>query len=223
MGVTMRLPDSLPGKIYLLAWDPGRERMTVGDRLGYLLRAAALTDLAIRGFIEDDGGKALVVHRGSVPDRVLTGLLDELAASRRPRSWKHWVRRSAGPMKRAVRDQLASADWIDVTPREGIMGLLPDKVTVRDPRVVHELREHFRAVLTGGPVADVEPVDAALISLANAGELKTVLPRAERRAHKERITHLTERAGAAAPALGKVLKDVRVAVAAAASNGGGGG
>jgi hypothetical protein len=34
-------PESLPGQLYLLAYDPRKERLTARTQLGYLMRAAA--------------------------------------------------------------------------------------------------------------------------------------------------------------------------------------
>ena len=46
-------PESLPAQLYLLAYDPRRERLTARTQLGYLMRAAALTDLRLGGHIAD--------------------------------------------------------------------------------------------------------------------------------------------------------------------------
>ncbi|NBH02808.1 GPP34 family phosphoprotein, partial [Amycolatopsis sp. SID8362] len=72
----------------------------------------------------------------------------------------------------------------------------------------------------------VPPGVAALTSLAAAVELGTVLPRADRRRYKARIAELEEQAGAAVPALRKVIRELnaaRTAAISAASGGGGGG
>ncbi|TDO68297.1 Golgi phosphoprotein 3 GPP34 [Kribbella sp. VKM Ac-2571] len=53
-------PDSLAARVFLLAYDPERGRLTARSKLGKVLRAAVLIDLQLNGNIEDDGGRARV-------------------------------------------------------------------------------------------------------------------------------------------------------------------
>jgi hypothetical protein len=210
----MDLPDSLPARMYLLAYDTDKRRMTAGSQLGYVLRAAALTDLMLAGALADAGGKVRAQPGRAATDPLLDAVRQQIAASR-PRSWRHWVSKSAGPMKREVRDQLAAAGWIRAEPHR-VLGLFPRvKVTVRDPRVVKRLAAMVSAALRE-PIGQIDPRDAALVALAASGELKTVLPRARRRQHKERITRLSDRTGPAALALRKVVQSTQAAAAAGA-------
>ncbi len=141
----MELPESLPARLYLLAYDRRRQRLTARPQLGFLLRAAAMADLELGG------------HVGLLPSAV---------------------------------------------------------VTIRDPRQVNRLRNIASRTLHGGlPAARVDPRDVALVALAAAGELPTVLSRAQRREHRQRITRLTERSGSAAPALRKVVQLVKASTA----------
>jgi hypothetical protein len=85
---------------------------------------------------------------------------------------------------------------------------------------VDALREDARRVLEGpGPVAEVSDRDAALVALAAAAELRTLVPGKDSELHKDRIEELTERGGAAAPALRKVIQEVRTAVIVAVTAG----
>lgn len=205
----MDLPESLPARLYLLSYDTGRRRMT-GWYLGYVLRAAALTDLLLAGALADDSGKARAVPGPAPADPVLDDVLRQVAASRL-RSWRHWVSKGERPMKRAVREQLAAGGWIRVEPRR-ILGFPADRVTVRDTRVVKRLQDGVSGALRG-PVGQVRPRDAALVALAASGELRTVFPRARRRDHKKRIEQLNAHTGPVATALRKVLQQVKAASA----------
>lgn len=217
----MRAPASLPATMFLLALDVERGRLQGRDRVGYLLRAAALTDLAIRERLTDEDGKVRVAgqgpgREGSVPDRVLAELLERLSGAAKPRTWKYWVKRDSRRMTNDVQHSLETGGWIRTEPRR-VLGLFPGTtISVHDPELVRRLREDARTTLTGPvPATEVEPWHAAVVALACAGELKTVVSRAERRAYKQRIAELGESAGAAAPALSKVLSEIRAAVTAA--------
>jgi hypothetical protein len=198
--------------MYLLAYNTEKRRMTAAGHLGYILRAAALTDLLLAGALADNAGKARALPGRAVADPLLAAVHEQIAASR-PRSWRRWVSRRHGRMKRDVRDRLAAEGWIRVEPRR-ILGIVPmAAVTVRDPRVVKRLASMVSAALRD-PVGQVDPRDAALVALAAAGELKTVLPRARRRQHKERIARLSERVGPVPKALRKAIQAAQAAAAA---------
>jgi hypothetical protein len=204
----MELPESLPARLYLLAYDKRRRRLTARTQLGYALRAAALADLELRGNLADEGGKVRVADDRPVGDPVLDAVLQEIAGSR-PRGWGHWVRAGRRAIKRAVQDQLDAGRWIRVAPRR-VLGLVPAAtITLRDPRALSRLTLIAARTLHGGrPAERVDRRDAALVALAAAGELP-VLPRRQRRAQRHRITRLTERSGSAAPALHKVVQLVK--------------
>jgi hypothetical protein len=202
----MTVPESLPARLYLLAYDSRRERLTARTELGYLMRAAALTDLRLRGNLADERGKVRVASAAGPGDPVLDAVLREVAGDGRARSWTGWVRRGQRRIKAAVRDQLVAGGWIRVEPRR-VLGIFPTtRVTMRDPLVIQRLSDVLGSALRG-PEAD--PRAAALVALAAAGELRTVLPRAKAREYKRRIAELSERAGPAVPALRKVIRQVR--------------
>lgn len=197
----MEIPDTLPARLYLLAYDPVKQRLASPGPLGYLLRAAALVDLQLRGHLADRDGTPQVNARMAQPaDPVLAGVLRDVAESR-PRPWRHWVRKHARATTAAVADQLAAGGWIELQPRR----VVPfDKVTLHRPEAVTELGNLIRAALREStPVAEVDPRAAALVALAAAGDLGTALPVKQ---HERRIAALTEVAGEAAPALRTVIR-----------------
>ncbi|MEU6414861.1 GPP34 family phosphoprotein [Microbispora sp. NPDC046933] len=205
----MEIPGSLPAQLYLLAYDPRKERVVTNYRFPYLLRAAALTDLLLAGRIADDGGKVRVVSEDRLADPVLDGLLHQIAQSR-PWPWRHWISKDGRATVRAVRDELETGRWVRVELRQPFLIFNRSHVRVRDTRVVKRLTTQVTAALNG-PVSRVGDREAALVGLAAAGELGTILPRARRRAHKQRIALLAERGGPAAPALRKVIQQARAA------------
>ena len=60
----MDVPRSLPARVYLVAYDPQRHKLTRTSRLNHLVRTAALEELTISGLLQDEDGK--VTSRGSV-------------------------------------------------------------------------------------------------------------------------------------------------------------
>jgi hypothetical protein len=214
---------SLPARAYLLACDTARDRLPDRERVALLVRAAALTDLVLRGRIADDGGRPVVTGAGGTGHLVLDDLLAEFAADPH-RKWRARVRRGARETLRSLEAQLDAAGVIALRTSR-VLGLFPRRrPEVREPAAAAGLRDEVRAALrSDAPVsADV----AALTSLAAAVELGAVLPRGERRRHRDRLARLEEQAGAAVPALRKVIRELRAArtaAIAAASGGGGGG
>jgi hypothetical protein len=212
---------SLPARAYLLACDTRRDRLPDRDRVALLVRAAALTDLVLRGLVEDTGGRPVARGTGGTGHLVLDDLLAELAAEPH-RKWRAWVRRGARGTLQSLEAQLDAAGVIALRTSR-VLGLFPRRrPEVRDPATAAALRDEVTSALrTDTPVpADV----AALTSLAAAAELNAVLPRGERRRHRERLTRLADQAGAAVPALRKVIRELQAARTAyvAASSGGGG-
>jgi hypothetical protein len=209
-------PLSLPARLYLLAWDTARREVTGSAHLHHLVRAGALTELAQRGLLVDDDGIVTPVDLDSrTGDAVLDGLL-ELISESRPRRWRTWVTLRARVTLDAVREQLVAEGYLRARKKR-VLGVFPSVEHVLDRvAAVEALREQARLVLEGpGPVADVSDRDAALVALAAAAQLRTVLPARDRARHKERLERLAERGGAATPALRQVVREVRTAVIAA--------
>ncbi|MEV7341270.1 GPP34 family phosphoprotein [Streptomyces sp. NPDC093544] len=217
------MPDgslSLPARLYLLSWDTTKLKVTGATHLHHLVRAGALTELAQRGLLADVEGIATPVdpdaHTG---DLVLDGLL-ELVEESRPRKWKAWVTLRARVTLDAVRAQLAAEGYLRAEKKR-VLGLFPSvEYELERVSTVDALREDARRVLVGSvPVADVSDRDAALVALAAAAELRPLLTGKDRKLHKDRIEELTDRSGAAAPALKKVIQEVRTAVIVAVTTG----
>ncbi|GIJ50218.1 hypothetical protein Val02_71040 [Virgisporangium aliadipatigenens] len=203
----MAVPQSLPQRVFVLAYNPAKGRLGLDTHLGAMLRAAALADLHRGGLIADERGRVVVGARRPCPDPVLVAVLEEIAGSK-PRAWQSWVYHGQRAARAAVRRQLGDDGWARLEPRR-ILGLFPTvRVTLRDPRVRKELLGRVDAALKK-PIGRVDPADAALAAIVAAGDLTLVLDRGTRRVHKRRIQELTALSGPAVPAL-------RAAVEAAA-------
>ncbi|AVH55258.1 MULTISPECIES: GOLPH3/VPS74 family protein [Streptomyces] len=212
---------SLPARLYLLAWDTTRLKVTGATHLHHLVRAGALTELAQRGLLVDDDGIVTPVDADSrTGDAVLDGLL-ELVAESRPRKWKAWVTvRAARDTLDAVRAQLALEGYLR-PEKKRVLGLFPSvEYKLEQVSAVDALHAEARQVLEGPlPVAEVSDRDAALIALAAAAELRSLVPTKDRKLHKTRIEALNERSGAATPALAKAIQEVRAAIIVAVTAG----
>ncbi|MGW6201933.1 GOLPH3/VPS74 family protein [Kribbella sp. NPDC055110] len=202
-------PDSLAARVFLLAYDPERGRLTARSKLGKVLRAAVLVDLQLNGYIDDDGGRARVTTPGtrSVPmDPVVAAVLEELRAVG-PRRWRHWIDRRGGAAVRQVRDELARAHLIKVEPHR-VLGIFPAaRITLRHPLVRRHLLQSARDTLRPSRlVSRVDLRDAAVVVLASTADLRTVVTKEQRARHKDRLAQLAVRVGPVAPALKKSLQ-----------------
>jgi hypothetical protein len=203
-------PDSLPAQLFLLAVDPARRRLTGRPEIGYVLRAAALVDLQLSGHLVDDGGRPKATGSPEPPDPLLDPLLRQVAADAR-RRWVYWVRKDARRTTRTVREELVAGRRIEVEPYR-ILGFVPARrIIVLDPFARDRIVGAIDAALGDGwPVGERT---AALVALAAAARMRTVLPASRRRANRERIAALTERTGPVPTVLRKVLRDLRTAAA----------
>jgi hypothetical protein len=209
-GGLVTLPESLPARLYLLAYDTEKNRMTAGSQLGLVLRAAALADLYLTERLTDEAGKARAAGGGRpTGDPVLDDLARQIADSR-PRRWHRWIGRQERGTVRAVREQLEGQRCIRVNHR----AILPDTVELRDRRAVKEYADSVRAALRQ-PAARADARTAAVLALAARGEVKTVVSRRERREYGKRLDELAVYTGPVADALRKALRTKRAAVASA--------
>lgn len=210
------LPDSLPARVYLLAYDVQRQRLT-GDQLALTVRGALLAELSMRDCLtEDEDGKVRASGTLRTGDAVLDGVLPAISESR-PRPWRWWLRRDQQQTVCAVRQQLASAGVISVES-DRVLGIFPRvRVTASDPATVQAMHDSLRAAVAGS--APVSTADAAAVALAAVGEMSSVLSRKDRKLYAERIKELTEQANAAIPVLSRVLRAVKAARAAARNAG----
>ncbi|MDP9614523.1 hypothetical protein JOF35_006861 [Streptomyces demainii] len=205
---------SLAASLYLLSYDPETGRPT-GAHTALLVRAAALTELVQRGTLTDTDGSPCPVADALTGDQALDGLL-ELIGESRPRSWQIWVGHQPRLTEQAVRDQMVAAGYVRAKGRR-VLGLFPAKeYTLERPEPVAAMREAAVRALHGGqPVAEVSERDAALVNLAAAGELRTVVTATDAKVRKDRILELGARCGGMGPVLEKVIAQVRTALAAA--------
>ncbi|MFF0345937.1 GPP34 family phosphoprotein [Kribbella sp. NPDC004875] len=206
-------PEALYSRLFLLAYDPQRERLTVRSKLGKLLRAAILVDLQLAGNIEDDTGRARVTTAPVPADPVLAAVLDELRAVG-PRRWRHWIDRRPGATVRHVRDELARAQLIRLEPHR-ILGLIPaDRITVRHPLVRRQLLESARETLRASRlVSRVDLRDASVVVLASTADLRTVVTKEQKARHKDRLAQLAVRVGPVVPALKRSLQQTQYSAA----------
>jgi len=204
---------SLPARLYLLAWDTTKLKVTDAAHLPHIVRAGALTELAQRGLLADvDGIVTPTDPDAQTGDPVLDGLL-ELVEESRPHRWKTWVGLRARVTLDAVRAQLAADGYLRAE-KTRVLGLFPSvEYEIDRVAVVDALRAEAREVLEGPvPVEQVPERDAALVALAAGAELRTLLSGKEQRQYKQRIEDLVERSGATTPALRKAVQEVRSAV-----------
>ncbi|GAA1900188.1 GPP34 family phosphoprotein [Streptomyces durmitorensis] len=222
---------SLPTRIFLLAWDTGRDRITGAPDLHFAVRACALAELAQRGLLSDVDGIATPVFGARTGDLSLDGVL-ELIEESRPRRWRGWITHKARATQDGVRDQLVSEGYLR-TERTRVLGIFPSRrYELERAGYVEVLHAEALAVLRGPvPVSEVPAGDAALVVCAATGKLRGVISGKERRQYKERLDALTDRSGAPAPELPELMRGLRKALASAvssaeaarASSGGGGG
>lgn len=197
----MHLP--LTSQVYLLAYDTDKGKLTCYFYLGYVLRAAALTELHHLGALSDADGRPHATGT-KVTDPVLAEVLREIASARKPKKWAWWVHRGQTPMFRAVQQRLAD-DRVITTERYRILGIFPaTRVKVHEHRTVAELRSAVSRALHGGTA---DPQVAALTALAATGEIRIAISRAQVRQHAKRLESLNDHAGPALPALRKVIRD----------------
>lgn len=116
---------SLPAGAYLLACDVDRNKVRDRQRVGYLARAAALTDLLLRGRLIDEDGVVRAVQGGSTGDDALDEVLGQVVADK-SRSWRAWVRKDHRAAVRSIEEQLESAGVIQVESTR-VPGLFPHR------------------------------------------------------------------------------------------------
>ncbi|MFI2640527.1 GPP34 family phosphoprotein [Streptomyces sp. NPDC018610] len=206
-------PLSLPARLCLLAWDTDRQHAPDAPHLCHLVRAGALTELALSGLLVDDDGVATPVDLDSRSgDAVLDGLLD-LVRESCPRRWGTWVTLRARHTLADLREQLAAEGYLR-TERRRVLGLFPSVAYGLERVAAAEaLRAEARQALEGArPAAEVAERTAAAVALAAAARLRTVVPDPGREPDRWRVEELAERGAAAAPALRGVVSEVRAAL-----------
>ncbi|MER5355685.1 GPP34 family phosphoprotein [Kitasatospora sp. NPDC002551] len=212
---------------YLLAFDTRAQHPQDRARAGFLVRAAALAELAERGAVAEDGrGRVRVVEAGTTGDALLDALLAEVGCA--PRSWKAWIRRGREDTLEAVEERLAVLGVLTVADRDPYGAVVPRRpVVVDDPREALDLQARVAGLVRGdGPPAGAPFADLVLAVLAAHGHLRLVLPRHDRRARSERIAALTDELAARladrAPGLVRAMAGLNLTMVAAQGGMGGG-
>lgn len=212
--VTIAMTLRLPHLLYLLGYEPAKDRMDINSALvrGQLLRAAAVADLRLAGLLEERDGRAARAD-ASVPaalDPFLREVLDDVAPDR-PRGWFGLVDQRWHRAEGTVRDQLAVAGVITVERRRILRVFPSTRIAVTDLDAVRVVRDRVRERVIGGADAAAVPIeaapieDAALAVIAMDGHVATVFWRRELRANKTRADALTDRIDRELPGLRKAL------------------
>ncbi len=196
--------ESLPELLYLLSIDLAKHKQSDRQKIGYIVRAAALTELGLRGSVADADGKVQVRRDASTGDPLLDSVSHEIADDCQ-RSWKDWVRRRERQTLDALENQLKGTGAITIEKHV----VLGDKIWVTDVASVRALQKELLDTLTGGQSIDLlEPRTIALAALTANGELSTAIPDKVRKAHKDRVRTLTDQTGPAAGALKSVVSEL---------------
>lgn len=209
--------DDLACLMYLLAHDDRADGPYDRSRTELLVRAAALIDLALRGRLREDGGTVTVSGTEPTGDPVLDGVLRDAAARH---GWKHLVRHHRRRTLTEVEDRLAAAGLLTLkTPRTRFG---TRRSTVTDPAVPAVLRARVSAALQGDdPVRELPAADAALLALAAAGGIRSIVSRQDQRAFQARIDACTRSLAALAPGLEKAVRTLPMTMIAAQGGMGG--
>jgi hypothetical protein len=200
--------------LLLLAWDEpaGKPSSSTWGQLPTAVGGALLLDLALRDRLRIEVDVPRASSRRTGDD-----LLDEVAAQLRDgparRKLKGWVRKVGTSARRdQVRERLVARGLL-VPEERKVLGLF--RVTrhrLGEPAQVERLAEEVRDVLEGA-----RPVDdraTALVALVGAtAVLEQLVPRAERRAARERAKELAESSPVAAAARA-VIRETQAAVIA---------
>lgn len=204
--------------MYLLAYDESAEGPYDRSRTELLVRAAALTDLALRGRPAEDDGTVTVSSTQPTGDPVLDGVLRDACGGH---GWKRLARRHRGRTLIEVEDRLVAAGILaSRAPRARPGGR---RVTLHDRSASVAVRARVSAALHGdAPVHRIPVADAALLALAAAGRVRSVVSRHDRRAFRARIDACTGRLAALAPGLEKAVRALPTTMIAARGGMGGG-
>lgn len=203
--------------MYLLAYDDSAEGPYDRARTELLVRTAALVDLALRGRLGEDGGTVTVSGSEPIGDPVLDGALRDAAAGQ---GWKQLVRHNRKRTLTDVEDRLAATGLLTVQAPRTRFG--SPRVNVTHHAVPTALRARVSAALHGdGPVQELPATDAALVALAAAGGVRSVVSRQDQKTLWPRIDACTGRLAALAPGLEKAVRGLPMTMIAAQGGMGG--
>jgi hypothetical protein len=210
--------DDLACAMYLLAHDEAAEGPYDRSRTALLVRAAALTDLAVRGRLAEDRGTVSVSGAEPTGNPVLDRVLRDAAGGH---SWKHLLRHHRKQTLTDVEGRLAAAGLLTVKEPRTRFGTRRLRVT--HPAVTAALRARVSAVLHGDdPVRELPAADAALLALAAAGGVRTVVSRRDQKVFRSRIDTCTGSLAVLAPGLEHAVRTLPTTMIAARGGMGGG-
>ena len=210
----MQMPNSLPSRVYLLAHDPARQKLTSRDRIGLTLLAAALADLYLGGQLTDDNGRPRTTGTPVTGDPVLADLLARIAGAK-PMAWHRWIGKGERHFRAQVRDHLVQQRIIRVEPRR-VLGIFPsERIIVPESRLVARLRHTVDHTLRGsaGFTSGSDRRDATMTALAAAAKLRQVIDRKLASERKHRLDQLSETAGPVIAALHKAIRHKQASAA----------
>ncbi|MEU4726319.1 GPP34 family phosphoprotein [Nonomuraea dietziae] len=212
METQVKQGESLTRSVFLLAFDLRKGKLTQGDELGYLLRAATLAELLLAGNLVDESGKARALTAPAAAPGSLRAVVWEQISDSPPRSWRRWVQKGSGKAVRVVRDELAAARMISVERRR-ILLFPVERITLRKAYLSRRLAERVgRAIRGGQPVGHLDEDVRVLAALATAARLKTVVPSwRETRLRQDRIQQLSAPIEPIATALRKIVEEAKSA------------
>ncbi|HEY2793324.1 MAG TPA: GPP34 family phosphoprotein [Micromonosporaceae bacterium] len=198
----MTPPTSLPARAYVLSWDRDRDRPS-RTWTGYVLRAAALSDLWATGELADRDGRVVLTGRTPPSDPVLRDVWTEIGDA--PDRWKHLVARNRSQIEKAVARQLDQAGVIGIE-REATR-LRRARVEVRNPLTFTRTFDRLGALLRSSE--RLSDPDAALIGVLSVAGVRTAISKEHSREYADRIARAIAQSGPAVPALRHALHQAR--------------
>ncbi|GAA2302205.1 GPP34 family phosphoprotein [Streptomyces kunmingensis] len=213
---------SVPARLFLLAYDTGKDRGAGAPDLPLAIRAAVLAELAGRELVHEVDGIVTPVLGARTDDPVLDQLM-ELIEESRPRKWRGWITHRARSTHALVREGLVEDAYLR-PGRRRVLGLFPSThYALERAGYVEILRAEVLGAATGPtPPAEVPREDATLAVLAASGHFRALLSSRDRRHHKTRLEALAHRAGPHLPPIARALEKAVKSAEEARTNGGGG-
>ncbi|MFF2996521.1 GPP34 family phosphoprotein [Streptomyces sp. NPDC057950] len=210
------MTDDLPSLVYLLAYDDSAQGPYDRARTELLVRAAVLIDLALRGRLGEDGGTVIVSGTEPTGSPVLDAALRDAAGH----GWKQLLRHRRERTLTEVEDRLAGAGLLTVKEPRTRFG--SRRLVLTDRAVPAALRARVSAALRGeGSVREIPAADAALLALAAAGGVRSVVSRQDQKTFRARIDACTGRLATLAPGLEKAVRALPMTMIAAQGGMGG--
>lgn len=205
---------TLAEELLLLSLDDtkGTVPMAAAQALAYGLAGATLMDLTLRRRLTSDGEHLVVADATPTGDALLDQALATLAAARRARDSRHWVRALGTGIERhreRLEERLVERGILHHQEHR-ILGVIPSpRYPMDDPRAEMESRLRIRAAVLSDASPDARTV--VLISLAKACHvLDGMFTREERKATQGRVAEIIR-----GEALGKAVKETVDAINAA--------